>query len=1304
MAADDFARRIEELLGAALDLEPAQRETFLVRQCAADPALLAEVRSLLKHQQRAHDEGLLARPAPTTPPAGRDALQSTDASVASDRAADLPAHVGRYPILGLIGQGGMGVVYRALDASLQRPLAVKVLLAEHADDDELTQRFLKEAQIMGQLQHPGVAPIHELGQLSDGRPFFSMKQIQGETLADLLQQRSSPGDALATYLGIFGQVCQTLAYAHARHIIHRDLKPANIMVGAFGEVQVMDWGLAKVLSGTETEDSLAPAPGQRSAVAAVPLAGGTLPGTVLGTPAYMPPEQARGEVERIDQRSDVFGLGAILCEILSGAPPYSGSNALELLTRAATADLRETLARLEQCGADPELVALCRRCLAPEPDQRPRHGGAVADVLGQYQAQVQQRLRQAEIARAQAQVKAAEERKRRRVSVALLLLALGFVVAASGASVWYVRDQAERAEEARRRETEEQGRERETSVRHHYVNQQVSAALDEAVRLDREINDHLADPVKTAVFLSNPQQQWEARLDRADRAWQQASALAGSGREGLDLAVTRRLADVAAQLQVARDDWKRAKRLDDVRLSVLSLPDGKVDPARIAAKTQTDFQQAFAGLGLDVARQTAEDIAARVTASRLRYVLVAALDQWAAYTQANDPRQLLLLQAARLADPDPWRNQARDSEIRKDPSRLKQLAAEVQPARHSPHVLMLFTFVLDKADSAALFRRALIDHPRDFWLHYWRGVLVEDPQETIACFQAALAVRPESEAVWSDLGVVLQGQGDLDGAMAAYRKAIALNDKHAVAHNNLGVALEARNDWDGAVAAYRKAVALDPHYAAAQGNLGNALRHLGDLDGAIAACRKAIDLDLKDASTYTELGLALAAKGDRDGAIVAFHTALAANPKDAKTCSNLGAGLAGVGDLDGAITAFLKAIALDPKNAGAHYNLALARNSKGDLDGAIAALRQAVGCNPKFGDAYYNLGNLLHNKKDLDGAIAAYRQALACNGKDASAYYNLGNVLQDKGDLDGAIVAYRQATDCDPKKGSAYKNLGFALVARGDMKGANAAFRKAIDCNPKDGDAHASLATVLRFSGALEEAVAEFRQAVALKPDHPGFQYALRSTELWLTWDKRMPELLAGTAKPSSPADAVEVAELCRQSFKKHYAVSLKLYREAFALDKPLEVRHRFDAAEVALLLAAGKDAAVNVASEEAGNLRQQAHQWLTAELEVVRKDALSDQPAARNKARKLLGQWAGNANLASIRDAASLDRLPAEERDAWRQFWGEVDRLLGMLAPSPRVRGYGSNSPARPASRPCRFLLTIGKVLRFLPSSVTPP
>ena len=161
---------------------------------------------------------------------------------------------GRYHVLGEIARGGVGIVFKGRDVDLGRDVALKVIRPEYARNPEILRRFVEEAQIGGQLQHPGIVPVYELGLQESGRPYFAMKLVKGETLADQLARRGDATMDRPRLLGIFEQVCQAMAYAHARRVIHRDLKPANVMVGAFGEVQVVDWGLSKVLRAGGTAD------------------------------------------------------------------------------------------------------------------------------------------------------------------------------------------------------------------------------------------------------------------------------------------------------------------------------------------------------------------------------------------------------------------------------------------------------------------------------------------------------------------------------------------------------------------------------------------------------------------------------------------------------------------------------------------------------------------------------------------------------------------------------------------------------------------------------------------------------------------------------------------------------------------------------------------------------------------------------------------------------------------------------------------------------------------------------------------
>ena len=387
---------------------------------------------------------------------------STDPTrLARTRSEGLPSVAGdggRYHLFGEIARGGMGVVLKGRDVDLGRDVAVKVLRERYCDRPEMVRRFVEEAQIGGQLQHPGIVPVYELGQLPDSRLYIAMKLVRGRTLAATMEARQEAGEGLPRLLFIFEQVCQTMAYAHSCGVIHRDLKPSNVMVGSFGEVQVMDWGLAKVLDhgGVADEERLQRGQNDSGVIRTVRTgsdADESRFGSVLGTPAYMAPEQARGQLDTLDERADVFGLGAILCEILTGQPPYIGRAGDELYGKAQRGDLAESLARLDACGVEGELVALAKSCLAAAPKNRLRDAGVVAATLTAHLAGVQVRLKAAELAQAKAESRATEEHKRRILTVGLAASLIAVVALGVGGGTWVARDRAARLEAAAREVT-----------------------------------------------------------------------------------------------------------------------------------------------------------------------------------------------------------------------------------------------------------------------------------------------------------------------------------------------------------------------------------------------------------------------------------------------------------------------------------------------------------------------------------------------------------------------------------------------------------------------------------------------------------------------------------------------------------------------------------------------------------------------------------------------------------------------------------------------------------------------------------
>jgi tetratricopeptide (TPR) repeat protein len=363
-------------------------------------------------------------PSPEAPPVVADTGAGRPAGptepYCSAPPADAPSIPG-YRVTAEIARGGMGRVYAAHDLTLDREVAIKTLLPG-AD----AERFVIEAKITARLPHPGIPPVHALGTLADGTPYLAMKLIRGRTLAALLNQRPSPFHELPRFVQVFEQVAQAVGFAHAQGVIHRDLKPLNVMVGTFGEVQVMDWGLAKDIVNGDQER-----PEERPEAVNVTQ---TAAGAVMGTPGYMAPEQARGEA--VDARADVFALGATLAAILTGRPAFVGAGGPEVIDRAARADLAEVRQRLANSGADGELIALALRCLSADAAARPADGRAVAAEVGAYRAGVEARLKQAETERAEALVREGEQRKRRRTVLAAGAVVAAVLLAGLGVSLW----------------------------------------------------------------------------------------------------------------------------------------------------------------------------------------------------------------------------------------------------------------------------------------------------------------------------------------------------------------------------------------------------------------------------------------------------------------------------------------------------------------------------------------------------------------------------------------------------------------------------------------------------------------------------------------------------------------------------------------------------------------------------------------------------------------------------------------------------------------------------------------------------
>lgn len=668
---------------------------------------------------------------------------------------------GRYELGPEIGRGGIGAVVRAFDREIGRDVAVKLLLDVHRGDPDLRARLLEEARIAGRLQHPGVVPVYDLGLVAADRPYFAMKLVEGHTLSEILAERRDLAEGRQRLVALFEQVCQTIAYAHARGVIHRDLKPANVMVGAFGEVQVMDWGLAKAIGAREDGPCARPE-GLPSGLGS----GRSAPGSVLGTPAYLAPEQARGE-SALDERCDVFGLGAILCEILTGRPPYSGSTAEELYRKARAGDLEEAFRRLRASGADRDLVDLARECLAPERHLRPRDAREVARRARAYLDGLEERARRSEVRAARARFR-------------FVLAALSLVVLfAAGTAVFWA---------------ERRSREREAAAA-----AGVLGALEEARGIRRSALANGGGDLAA----------WDAALREARRAVDLCSGL----RTGPLVESARRLRAEIEEEFLDRRTVARLERLREESGAVLEQADpaGGRAPAEgpdeslfaAAAELDREFREVFRERGIDLDLLDPEEAAGRVRESAIARELILGLDQWAALEASGvlrDPQLAeRLFLVAQLSDADVWSSQLRNARTASDLETLILLSQDEKVLEAAPSTLDLlartFRSLGQRSREEDVLRRAQRRHPADFWLNARLGGLLAAtgrPDEALRFLAAAVAVRPRSGYARHLLGLAWLARGDAEEAFEAFRNDIELEPASPRSYAKLSELVETR--------------------------------------------------------------------------------------------------------------------------------------------------------------------------------------------------------------------------------------------------------------------------------------------------------------------------------------------------------------------------------------------------------------------------------------------------------------------------------------------------------------------------------
>jgi serine/threonine-protein kinase len=774
----------QSLFIAALERDPSERRTFLDRACTGNSVLRGRVEKLLlAHEHAAH---FMEEPA------------APHAATIDELIIEGPGTIiGPYKLLEQIGEGGFGIVFMAEQREpVHRKVALKVL-KPGMDTRQVIARFEAERQALALMDHPNVAKILDAGQGPAGRPYFVMELVKGVPITEYCDQNQlTPRDRLE----LFVYVCQAAQHAHQKGIIHRDIKPSNVLVTLHDGTpvpRIIDFGIAKALGQRLTDKTLF-----------------TGFNEMIGTPLYMSPEQAQLGGLDVDTRSDIYSLGVLLYELLTGTTPLEKERLKEMSydelrriireeeparpsTRVSTLGQAATTVSTKR-SSDPkrlsrlfrgELDWIVMKCLEKDRNRRYETASAVA-------ADVQRYVNDEPVLACSpsAAYRLRKFARRRRAAFATGGLVLFVLIALGAGGGWMVRDRAARLA---------------------LTNERAQLALKDASDLQA-------------------QRKWSEALEAIKRA---EGILAGGGSE-----------ELCARARETRKDLEMVLRLEEIRFQT----NGRGQEGREETIRDGLYVEAFQEFGIDVDALDPGEAAARVRAHPIWLQLTAALDCWAddrrSSRQPKDVNWKRLFAVAQAADPDPWRRQVRDAVERGDKKTLGQLATSANVRELPPQSLSLLVHRghLDLKLEQSLLRQAQRERPEDAMINF-QIAWAADPEERVRFATAAVVARPKHAYTRFCLANALWTRGRRDEALAEYSKVFELNPEFAMAYNHLGWLLVTCaepnfRDPSRALELAKKAVDLDPKQAAYWNTLGVAHYRTHDWEETIENLKKAEQL------------------------------------------------------------------------------------------------------------------------------------------------------------------------------------------------------------------------------------------------------------------------------------------------------------------------------------------------------------------------------------------------------------------------------------------------------------------------------
>ncbi|MEZ6185124.1 MAG: tetratricopeptide repeat protein [Planctomycetota bacterium] len=1015
---------------------------------------LADSRRFTPHDTELHDLPPLGAPPPrprestqlqdserlpevdeTLVQAPNESSEAQDAPHAEDELPVADGRVAHYRLRRELARGGMGAVYLAYHPRLKREVALKVMLAGRDASSKQLARFQREAEAAGRLQHPGIVAVHDVGH-DRGLHYLVMDLVPGPSLDKVIEQEGPLAPRRAAEIA--RALAEALAYAHSRAVLHRDMKPANVLLDPERGPRITDFGLAKTL---DVEDEL------------------TKAGAIMGTPAYMPPEQARGDPQQVDRRADVYSLGATLYAMLTGAAPFKGQP-VRVIYQVLRVD--PTPVRKLRAEVDRDLETICLRCLEKDPQARYLTAGELAQDLARYLAH------EPILARPPSPRERLVKWVRRNRALASVLAGAAALLLALGGTALVVLPRRERARvaaearDAAQRSAAAAAAAPPTALGPPLAALQAAQRWRDAAPTDPEATRALFDAAARLGEVALSGEQWEL----AQQCFSQARELE---------------VDVpAAEAGLARVDAARERLARERREEILALL-ARAREGELAREPEGLLNGVFA-LVRYPEPQTAELLAAELDDVSARLLEVERDALLGAVGGATDSETVARLEALFQRRAQPGQELLGDEDARLYREVLSAWAErdEVSARQQLLHLGNLQRDALGpRLDAAriacdALGRIGILGPSERALARYLEAEA--DPSRGAVAARALVRLRSTS------------GRAYVVRALGTW----GLTSRYAAA------VLPLLDDWEDPHA--------DPNSAPQLWTRGTQHMQHGRLHEARADFERVLQLEPHHAGAWANLASILQTLGEADAAREAFDTALGMSPKDPLLRFNHAEFLRRAGEPQAALEAYGRAIELAPGLARNYRQRGTLLQELGDLDAASRDLDEALRLDPADPDVLVARGDLAYQRQDLERARADYERALRLNPSHLEALKNRGWVSRMQGDPEGALADLSRVLELDPTHVQAWDMRGNVHTDLQDLPAALRDFARAVELDPQQAGPLTRRAFTYMSLEDWDAALADFEAAVALAP---GFQPALHGRADALRISERYAEAIA---------------------------------------------------------------------------------------------------------------------------------------------------------------------------------------------------